>query len=79
MAIISGGSKLLIDFRYPIVKIKLKDDFRRMIAFNKDGQLSNLHDLNCLVKLEHKFEGTVVTGKFQIKESLLTKEHGKKD
>lgn len=71
IAIISGGSKILIDFSYPIAKINIGQETRRRLVFNNDGHLYSDQDPRNLIPLNDNLEGTVVTGKFKIKESFL--------
>jgi len=75
IAIVSGNSTILIDYKYPIIHKEIGDskENRRMIAFNKYNDLHQLPDQNKVFLIDHKFEGTIFSGKFVINEKYLVK------
>lgn len=73
VTILSGRSKILIDFIYPIeyVQGESPSDIRRRIVFNKESDLFKPQDSGKVISLNHRFPGTIISGKFTISEQYL--------
>lgn len=70
LVLISGKSKILIDFQYKIEK----KSGRRIIALNKENDLQKPPDLKKVVQMSDSFKGVIMTGRFIINEIYLKKQ-----
>lgn len=77
IAIISGYSKILVDYTYKIVynevmsSISSSLEKRRQIIFNKGRSLHEPQDENYVKVMKIKFPGTIITGKFHLDKQFL--------
>jgi hypothetical protein len=73
VVLLSGYSKIIIDYSYKIQKMQVgkQGEMRRFIIFNKENNLHKLSDSDKVIVLKNKFEGTIITGKFKINEKYL--------
>lgn len=73
IAVISGRSKILIDFDYPIVRkhVGQNDELRRQIIFNREGSLDRPQDNKKVLLMKDRFEGTIITGRLIINDRYL--------
>jgi hypothetical protein len=73
LCLVSGKSAIIVDYQYPILnkKIANKDESRRILAFNKTGDLHRPPDLQKVIFLKNHIEGTVFSGSFRIDEKYL--------
>lgn len=66
ISLVSGRSAILIDFKYPIEKIKIGNEFWRRIYFSESKKLNVMPDLDSIVSLKKGFTGTIFTGRYII-------------
>lgn len=66
MSIISGKSFILFDGKYKISKKEIGDEFRDIIAFNKNNNLEEVPDKKYVKKLQNYFPGTIISLDFFI-------------
>lgn len=73
VCIISGKSKIVVDYDYPIKTIEVgpNKDKRRQIVFNESGSLYDEQDKSKVFYMDGNILGTVITGNFKINESYL--------
>lgn len=73
VSVISGRSKIIIDYDYPIKEVPVGDnnELRRQIAFNSAGSFYEEQDPQKVFYMDGSFLGTVITGKFKINEEFL--------
>jgi hypothetical protein len=72
IAIISGKSKILVDYEYEIINKMYGETEVRQIIFNKEQELHNLQDDSKAILMSDKFQGTIITGSFVINKTYLT-------
>lgn len=75
ISIISGRSKIIIDYAYPIIKQTVNQvtkETRRLLPFNKEGNLKIPADPTKVFYMDHQFNGVIITGYFKINEEYLT-------
>lgn len=70
---ISGSSKIVIDYLYPIelVPIGEEKEMRRQIAFNRQKNLHYPPDTEKVISMPDFFKGTMISGKFKIDDKFL--------
>lgn len=73
VALISGHSKILIDYEYPLIDVYvgLNKEKRKQIIFNREKKLYEPQDENKVILLDTPFPGTIVTGRFKINDIYL--------
>ncbi len=71
IVVISGKSKINIDFTYPINEFRKDEKIYRQIIFNKEQNLQLLPDSEKVISMSDSFKGTIITGKFKINEEFL--------
>lgn len=79
IVIISGHSRILIDYEYPILRKKVvvdhengpKTELWRAISFNKEGSLHLPQDPNKVGYIKSKFDGTIITGRFKLSDKYV--------
>jgi hypothetical protein len=82
LCFISGRSAIIIDYLYPIIEKEIiykeegRKEFRRLIAFNKEGNLHKQPDSKKVIFLKDKIDGTIFSGKFKIDEKYLQEKKG---
>lgn len=80
IAVISGKSKILVDYTYPIINHvvdSVSGEKRRLLPFNREGSLSKPSDPSKVSSMKHSFDGVIITGSFKINEEYLTRLLGK--
>ncbi|NUM62847.1 MAG: hypothetical protein HUU44_12015 [Ignavibacteriaceae bacterium] len=78
IAVISGHSKILIDYKYPITSTLVNGQKFRQIIFNKENDLYKPQDANKVILMEDDFKGTIITGRFVINKKYLKERLAKK-
>lgn len=77
IAVLSGKSKLLIDFHYPINYFEVTRNGEthtlRRIAFNEECEIFSEQDKKYAMSIDKSYPGTIFSGKFIIKEDYLDK------
>lgn len=71
IAIISGRSKVLIDFTYPIGSINIENETRRKIVFNVENDLKLPQDQSKVMLMNDAVQGTIITGRIKLKKDYL--------
>jgi len=74
VALISGRSKIIIDYTYPITRksVGTQSEERRQIFFNKSRTFKEEQDPEKVVLMKAGFEGTIITGRFRINEKYIS-------
>ena len=74
IAIISGKSKILVDYEYPITykRVGVENELRRQIIFNESRNLWEPQDRNKVISMSDFFKGAIITGSFKINEKYLS-------
>jgi hypothetical protein len=74
IAIISGKSKILIDYTYPIVNnvVNVAGEKRRQIIFNNENSLYSPQDPSKVVLMNGQYQGTIITGQLKINTQFIT-------
>jgi hypothetical protein len=73
LSVVSGDAMVEIDYTYPLIKkeyIKSKEK-RRIMTFNKEGELSIPPDEKYIRQIPYKFPGTIFSGHFVIDRNYL--------
>jgi hypothetical protein len=73
VVIISGYSKIIIDFKYKFIEIDVKGTKYGKIIFNDSSDLADKMDLSKLILMKENFPGTMVTGSIVIQEKYISK------
>ncbi len=81
VAIISGKSKIVVDYTYPIIERLVGEDTvpRRMILFNKSGSWADAQDPQKVMLMKRELNGTMITGQFKINREYITNRMEKND
>jgi hypothetical protein len=68
LCFVSGRSAIIIDYEYPINNKEIKDsgERRKIMAFNKKGDLHEPPDPRKVIFLKDRIEGTIFSGQFKI-------------
>lgn len=68
VCIISGGSAIIVDYKYPILRKEVggNKEIRRMMTFNEEGDIHNPPDKEKVLFLDSSFKGTIFAGSFRI-------------
>lgn len=71
-SIVSGHVAILFDFeKYPVEHVKIKNEERRIVAFNKEKSLEKRPDPQNVRRIENYFPGTIYTLEFCIDPAFL--------
>jgi hypothetical protein len=73
IVMISGKSKILIDYEYRIQykEVGSNNEKRRQIIFNKENMLHEPPDRNKVILMPDSFSGTIISGRFKLNEKYL--------
>ncbi len=72
MALLSGKTHILFDGRYKITPVNVGGETRKVIAFNDANDLNQRPDERYVRTLSNPFPGTLVSLRFQLKQSDLS-------
>jgi hypothetical protein len=77
MCILSGGSYILFDGRYGLAEQIFDGESRQVLAFNETNDLEDSPDPSCVRALHGKYQGTIVSLRFNLEGEHLKKMAGK--